>query len=79
MLSLSLVGYLVTGWFLSRAFAITFFLLGGMAEVVYEMALQRGMIAPRLPLTRATLYAGGLTIALILLMYVMLRTVNLMH
>jgi hypothetical protein len=47
--------------------------------VVYEIALRRGMIAPRLGLRRTLLYAGGLAIALILLMYAMLRTVNLMH
>jgi len=76
---LSLTGYLVTGWFLSRAFAMTLFLLGGIAEVVYEMALQRGMIAPRLRLARALYYAGAFTISLVLLMYVMLRTLNLMR
>ena len=35
------------GWFLSRAYVMTFFLLGGMAEVVFQMALERKMIAPR--------------------------------
>ena len=40
------------GWFLSRAFVMTFFMLGGMVEVVYQMALDRGMIAPRLRLGR---------------------------
>ena len=47
---LSLTGFLVAGMFLSRAYVLTLFLLGGMAEVVYEMALRRGMIAPRLTL-----------------------------
>ena len=55
LLVLSLTGFLVAGWFLSRAFVMTFFLFGGMAEVVYEMALQRGMIAPRLPFARAAI------------------------
>jgi hypothetical protein len=76
---LSLTGFLVAGMFLSRAFVMTFFLLGGMAEVVFEMALQRGMIAPRLRLTRVLPYAGGLTISLVLLMYIMVRILNLMH
>ena len=76
---LALTGFLTAGWFLSRAFVVTLFLLGGMAEVVYEMALQRGMIAPRLRLKRALPYAGILAIALILLMYVMLRTLNLVR
>ncbi|MGA2168041.1 MAG: O-antigen ligase family protein [Terracidiphilus sp.] len=79
LLVLSLTGFLVAGMFLSRAFVMTFFLLGGMAEAVFEMALQRGMIAPRLRLTRVLPYAGGLTISLVLLMYIMVRILNLMH
>ena len=76
---LSLTGFLVTGWFLSRSFVMTFFLLGGIAEVVFQMALQRGMVAPRLQFRRVLLYTGELTVGLILLMYVLLRAVNLMH
>jgi hypothetical protein len=58
---------------------MTFFLLGGIVEAVYEMALQRGMITPRLRLSRVFLYSAGLSILLVLLMYILLRTVNLMH
>jgi hypothetical protein len=79
LMVLSLTGFLVAGWFLSRAFIMTFFLLGGMVEVVYEMAQQRWMIAPRLPLARVMPYAAGLAISLVLLMYIMLRVTNLMH
>jgi len=79
LMVLSLTGFLVAGWFLSRAYVMTYFLLGGMVEVVYEMALQRGMIAPRLRLPRALFYAGGLAISLVLMVYVMLRITNLMH
>jgi hypothetical protein len=79
LLVLSFTGFLVAGWFLSRAFVLTFFLLGGMVEVVFEMALLRGMIAPRLPTARVFKFAGGLTITLVLLMYVMIRISNLMH
>jgi O-antigen ligase len=79
LMVLSLTGFLVAGWFLSRAFVMTFFLLGGMVEVAYEMALQRGMIAPRMRLSRVLMYTGGLAVSLIILMYIMLRTVNLMH
>ena len=75
---LSLTGFLVAGMFLSRAFVLTLFLLGGMAEVVFEMALRRGMIAPRMVLARVLLYAGGLTISLVLMMYIMVRILNLM-
>lgn len=79
LLLLSFTGFLVAGWFLSRAFVMIFFLLGGMTEVVYEMALCRGIIAPRLPLARVLLFAGGLAISLVLLMYILLRTVNFMR
>jgi O-antigen ligase len=79
LLILSFTGFLVAGWFLSRAYVLTFFLLGGIAEVIYEMALRRGMVAPRLPFARVAKYSGVLAILLILLLYVMLRTVNLMH
>jgi hypothetical protein len=76
---LSLTGFLVAGMFLSRAFVMTLFLLGGMAEVIFQMALQRGMIAPRLPLARVLLYAGGLAVSLLLMMYIIVRILNLVH
>ena len=76
---LSLTGFLVTGWFLSRAFTMTLFLLGGIVEVVFEMALEHGMTAPRLPFARVLRYAGGLTIGLVMLVYVVLRFGNLMR
>ena len=79
LLVLSLTGFLVAGWFLSRAYVMTFFLLGGMVEVVYEMALRRGMIASRLSLARVLPYAGGVAVSLVLLMYIVLRITNLMH
>ena len=75
----SLTGFLVTGWFLSRAFVMTLFLLGGMVEIVYEMALQRGMIVPRMRLARTLPYAGGLAFILVLIMYITLRVLNLTH
>jgi hypothetical protein len=79
LLVLSLTGFLVAGWFLSRAFVMTLFLLGGMAEAFYEMAVKRGMIAPRMKLARVLPYSGGLAICLILMMYIMVRALNLMH
>jgi hypothetical protein len=79
LLVLSLTGLLVAGWFLSRAYVITLFLLGGIVEVVYEMALQRGMISHRLRLARLLPLAVGLAISLVLLMYIVLRVSNLMR
>ncbi|MGA3079791.1 MAG: O-antigen ligase family protein [Terracidiphilus sp.] len=79
LLVLSLTGLLVAAWFLSRAFVLTLFLLGGMVEVVYQMALQRGMTAPRLRLARVLPYAGVFSVVLVLLMYIMVRILNVMH
>jgi hypothetical protein len=79
LILLSLTGFLVAGWFLSRAFVVTLFLLGGIAEVVFEIALRRGMVAPRLPPGRVMRNSAGLAIALVLTIYIMLRIVNVMH
>jgi len=50
-----------------------------MAEVVFQMALDRGMIAPRLPFGRAAYYSGILAILLVPGMYVIVRILNLGH
>ena len=75
----SLVGFLICAMFLSRAFVMTFFLLGGMAEVVFQMALDRGMIAPRLPFGKSAVYSGILSLLLVPGMYVIVRILNLGH
>lgn len=75
-LLLSLAGFLAAGWFLSRALVLTFFLLGGMSEVVYETAQRRGMVAPRPRYGRVLGQSVGLMFALLLLVYVMLRILN---
>lgn len=78
MVGFSLIGFLVTAWFLSRAFVMTFFLLGGAAEVVYQMALERGMIGPRPRLKHLLPLAGGLSILLLAVMYVTILFLNFM-
>jgi len=50
-----------------------------MAEVVFETALRRGMVASRLPLARILLYAAIMMVSLIVFLYILLRIVNLMH
>ena len=77
LIVLSLTGFLVAGFFLSRAFVLTFFLLGGMAEVVYELALRRGMIPPRLNLDRVLLYSGLLSLLLVPGVYILVRIMNM--
>jgi hypothetical protein len=76
---LSLTGFLAAAMFLSRAYVMTLFLLGGIAEVVFEMGQSRGMIAPRLPAKRLLMYAGALAISMVVLMYIMIRILNVMR
>jgi hypothetical protein len=76
---LSLTGFLAAAMFLSRAYVMTLFLLGGIAEVVFEMGQSRGMIAPRLPAKRLLMYAGVLAISMVVLMYIMIRILNVMR
>jgi O-antigen ligase len=79
LLVLSFTGFLVTGWFLSRAYILTLFLLAGFTEAIYEMARERGMVPERLPFGRIFKYSGVMAIGLVLMMYVVLRIVNLTH
>jgi hypothetical protein len=58
---------------------MTLFLLGGIVEVVFEMALERAMIAPRMRFARVLRYAVGMTIALVMMVYVVLRFGNLLR
>jgi hypothetical protein len=58
---------------------MTFFLLGGMVEVVFQLALQRGMIAPRMRLARVLSYSGVLAVLLVIMLYVVVRILNIMH
>ena len=76
---LSLTAFLVSGWFLSRAYVLTLFLIGGLTEVTFQMARQRGMVSPRLPFGRILRYSGLMTVGFILTMYVLVRIVNLTH
>jgi hypothetical protein len=79
LIFLSLVGFLIAGWFLSRAFVLTLFLLGGLAESIYQMALNRGMISPRLPFGRVLINSAGLALGLLLMIYLAVRILNFIH
>lgn len=78
LMVISLTGFLVAGWFLSRSFVMTLFFLGGVTESVFEMAFRRGMVASRLPIARVILYTGGIAVSLVTVTYIFLRVVNLM-
>jgi hypothetical protein len=76
LVMLSLTGFLVAGFFLSRAYVLTLFLLGGVVEAVFEMGVRRGMIVPRMKASRVLQFSGALTMLLVLMMYVVVRVLN---
>lgn len=79
LLVLSFTGFLVTGWFLSRAYVLTLFLLGGCTEAVFEMARERGMVLTRLPFGSVLKYSVLMMFGLVVVIYIMLRIINLTH
>ena len=74
---LSLTGFLVTGWFLSRAYVMLLFLYGGLAQVIYQMALSRGLVPARMRMGRAARLSFMSSIGLILVVYIILRLQNM--
>ena len=48
-----------------------------MVEVIFEMALRQGMVAPRLRMARVLPNAGALAIVLVAMMYILARILNL--
>lgn len=76
---LALVGYLVAGWFLSRAIVITLFMLGGLSEVVYQMALDRGMVRDRPSLMKLLPQSGLLAVVLLITLYIVVRVLNFLR
>ena len=76
LMLVALTGFLVAALFLSRAYVLTLFLLGGMAEAVFQMALDRGMVAPRTGLLRIMAYAACAAISVVPLMYFMVLILN---
>lgn len=77
LIALSLTGFLVAGWFLSRAYVMTLFIYVAFAEVVLQLAIDRGMVSKRISLVRLLLTVGATAVSLILVVYAALRINNL--
>lgn len=73
LMLVSLVGYFVAGWFLSRAYVMTLFIYGGMVQAIYRMALDQDLAPPRLKFFQIARYAAIWSVVLILIVYIMLR------
>ena len=69
----ALTGFLVAGWFLSRAYVMWLFIYGGMMHSIYRMAEQRGIAPPAPPLGRLLKLSFFVSIGLLLLVYIILR------
>ena len=74
----SIVGYFVAGWFLSRAYIMTLFIYGGMVQVIYTMALNSGLVPARMRSYKVVQYSAAGSVGLIFLVYLMLRFQHMM-
>jgi len=75
---IALSGFLVAGWFLSRAYQMSLFVYGGMAEVVYQLALQQGIAPARMRVAKLVRGTWVGVVGLLALVYIMLRVEHLM-
>jgi hypothetical protein len=78
LMLVSIVGYFVAGWFLSRAYIMTLFIYGGMVQVIYSMALAGKMAPPRMKSFKIVQYSAIGSVGLIFVIYIMLRLQHLM-
>ena len=75
---LCFTGFFVAGWFLSRAYVMWLFVYGGMAHVVYRMAVDRGIAPPPITFPRLLKLAFYASLGLLLFVYIILRLRNLL-
>jgi hypothetical protein len=78
LMMISLAGFLVAGWFLSRAYIMTLFIYGGMVQVVYQMAIDQQLVPERMKLLRVLRFSALGVIGLIAFVYILLRLQHLM-
>ena len=73
-----LSGYLAAGWFLSRAYVMTIYIYGGMTQVLFQMAVNRGFAPPTMKLTRLLWMSAVISVGLLTLVHIILRLKSLM-
>ncbi|MEG9434849.1 O-antigen ligase family protein [Edaphobacter sp. HDX4] len=73
LMLISIVGYFVAGWFLSRAYIMTLFIYGGMVQVIYGMAIDKNIAPARMRAFKVVQYSAIGSVGLILVVYLMLR------
>ncbi len=78
LMLLSISGFLAAGWFLSRAFVLSLFLLGGMISTVYRITTHYGA-APPLSFARAARFSAFACAGALTFVYVLLRVASIIH
>ena len=78
LMLISLVGYFVAGWFLSRAYVMTLFIYGGLVQAVYRMALDQDLAPSRMKVPKIVQYSAMWSVGLIIVVYLMLRIQHLL-
>jgi hypothetical protein len=77
LMMIALSGFLVAGWFLSRAYVMTLFIYGGMVQVIYNMAMDKGITRPRMALPKVIRLSALSAVGLVITVYIMLRIQHL--
>jgi len=77
LMMICLTGFLVAGWFLSRAYVMTLFIYGGMVQVVYRMAAEQNLVPESMKIPRVLRLSAIGVVGLIAVVYIMLRLQNL--
>ena len=77
LMMVSLAGFLAAGWFLSRAYPMTLYVNLGIAACVARLARQAGVAPPPLPFARAAWISFATGLALVMVVYVIIRIQHL--
>ena len=75
---LTLTGFLMAGWFISRSYVMTLFIFGAITVIIFKRALEVGIVS-RISFVRLVKMSAGWTVGLLVLVYVVLRVSNLMR
>lgn len=78
LMVVSFAGFLTAGWFLSRAYTMVIYVNAGMAAAVYRMARDRGFAPPPMEASRALKLSAAATVAILLVVYLIVRVDHLM-
>ena len=79
LMVIGLGGYLVAGWFLSRAYVMTLFLYGGMVQVLLRLARDGGFAPEGTKLLRLMRWTAAISFVLLTAVYVILRLRNVLN